>query len=502
MKVSHFSLALPLLLLAACASASSPLQMFISYSFEPDAGAAYVPMMCDGDYYLVSAGGNETYVVDGSNGSTVRDVLTLTSLLQQDVQNRQGYDAKILSATSFPSQAKAAKQASEAKCLQYIGDDSDPGCTDKQTCLVSCFSVPQCEIIVQSDGFLEAAMDWDAKRKEFSAVLDEYSDGIAAIRFDQSAIDGKISLLSRLSSLAANMSQNNIFLAKNDTGCSGSNTTRRCYEYCPQIDYSASLIAEQSQHLAELKATLSEMARQRPRAEAIANRSAENDAYLATRGKDYEEFRLSMKNGVRALRAESLELAKTVKDPQIAVMISRLENISAEAKNLSDSGFYKQALAMRPAFGSLSNSTSARLGADRAQYSAFTLGMAGFSEKAKSGAWLIGNQSVSAHLGLIAALKANYTAPLTLPQLSEANAALAGLDASLASEIASKAVQAGNSSQTPSVPAPAASQQSLAIPDYAWIAAIVLAAAMVYSFVLRSARRAPPSAPSPPSPTQ
>jgi len=488
-----------LLFLAACAYAASPLQMFLAYSFEPDAGVSYAQLLADGNYYIVSAGGNETYAVDGSDGSTVQDAAMLTSILQQDAQNRAGYGAKVSSATEFPGAVAAAKQASEAKCLQYIGDDSNPGCYDRQSCLVSCFSVPQCEVIVQSDGFLEAAMDWDFRRKEFSAALDAYSDGIDAIRFDPRAIDAKIAILANMSSLAENMSQNGIFLSKNETGCSGANITRRCYEYCPQIDYSAALIPAQAQSLAGLKGVLASMASQGARAEAIINRSMENDAYLSSRGKEYEEFRIGMKNDIRALKAESVELAKTVKDPQVASMISQLENISAQAKNYSDSGYYRKALALRSQFGPLSNATFARVDSDSAQYVELALGMEGFSEKARSSAWLIGNQSSRAHLSQLASLKANYSAPLTLPRISEASSALSSLGAALASEIASKAVQAGNSSGPQPVPGP---QQGIYVPDFAWAAAIIIAAALVYVLALRFSRRAPPVEPLPPLPAQ
>ena len=191
--------ALALLFLASCLSAASPFEMFLYRSFEPDANVSYSSLLCDGGYYLASSGGIETYVVNASNGNAVKDTAALTLLLEQDAKNREGYEAKISSAMSFPSLVNAAKNTSEAKCLQYIGDDGDPGCTDRQSCLVSCFSVPQCEIVVQSDGFLNASMEWDFNRKEYSSVLGAYSEGIDAIRVDPQAIDGKLSLLSNLS---------------------------------------------------------------------------------------------------------------------------------------------------------------------------------------------------------------------------------------------------------------------------------------------------------------
>jgi len=489
MRLFTFAAALALLFLISCAFAVSPLQMFITYSFEPDAGVTYISLLCEGNYYLVSSGGREMYVVDDSNGSTVQDISKLTALLKQDAQNRASYESKISSAISFPSLVNAAKETNEAECLQYIGDDGDPGCTGRESCLVSCLSVPQCELIVHSDGFLEAVMDWDFKRKEFSSLLGAYSDGIDAIRFDSQAIENKISILSNLSSLAANMSQNSIFLAKTDAGCVGPNATLRCYEYCPQIDYSASRISSQSQDLASLKTALSAIASQRARAEAIINQSAENNAYLSSRGKDYEDFRLRMKNDIRTLKAESVELAKTVTDPKVASLISQLENISAKAKNYSEAGYYKKALALRSQFESLSNTTFDLVDIDNAQYVSFALEMESFSEKVKNSAWLIGNESVSYYGANLSSLKANYSAPLTISNLSEANTTLSVLSASLAAETASKAVQAGNASQPVQLPVPPATQQQPIIPDFVWIAAIVFAAVLVSLFFARYKKR-------------
>lgn len=481
------------LLMAACLlSAADPaiISKFTAYAFEPDQGVQAAKLLAEGDYYLISAGGNETYVVDASNGSTVLDSARLSDLLEQDARNRGGFDAMLSSAEAFAGAVNDAKAKDEALCVQYIGDDEGHPCTGRESCLVSCFSVPQCEIIVQSDGFLESMMDWNFKRKDFAAGLSAFSSGIEAIRFDTRAIDSKTAVLANLSALAANMSQNGIFLNKEEAGCSGPNATRRCYEYCPKIDYSPQLISSQSQNLAALKATLAKVFQQQPRAELILNKSAENDAYLASRGRDYEDFRMRMKNDIRNLKLEAGVLASTVNDTQVAAMVSQLENISSRAANLSGSGFYRQALALRPSFESQSNATGARIGSDEAKFTALSSGMSDFASKVKSSAWLIGNASAATHLQDLSALQANYTTPLTLPEISAASGELSLLAQALDAEIASKAVQAGNSSSPPGP-----SSAPIAVPDFVWAAAILLAAGVIYTFALRFARRAPPSPP-------
>ena len=234
-SMQSLALALPLILLMHAAFAAAPLQSFLSHSFEPDMPVQAVPLLANGSYSLVSSGGNETYVV-GADGNAVKGASAIASILEQDARNRDGYASEISSALAFPSQVNAAKNASEAKCLQYIGDDGDPGCNDRQSCIVSCFSSPQCSVIVQAGGFIEASMEWDFARKNFSSALFAYSDGLANALSDPQAIDSKIAALSNLSAIAQNMSQNGIFLTKDDPGCSGKNATLRCFEYCPKID--------------------------------------------------------------------------------------------------------------------------------------------------------------------------------------------------------------------------------------------------------------------------
>ena len=110
--------ALALLLLASYSSAATPLQAFLASSFEPGSAAQASALLVNGSFYLVYAGGNETYVLDASNGKAVEGIGALTALLEQDARNRASYEQKMSSAMSFAASVSAAKNASEAKCLQ------------------------------------------------------------------------------------------------------------------------------------------------------------------------------------------------------------------------------------------------------------------------------------------------------------------------------------------------------------------------------------------------
>jgi hypothetical protein len=462
------------------ATAAEPalLGSFISRSFEPDMVVSARALLADGSYYVISADGVETYALDASSGKAVSDSAGLVSILEQDVYKSEGFEGMVSSALNFSDQVNDAKKAGEGKCLQYIGDDGDPGCTDRQSCLVSCFSVPQCDLIVHADGFLESAMEWDFKRKEFSEAIGDFSDGLSSIRSDPAAIDAKVAILSPLPALASNMSQNPIFLTKDDLGCSGRNATLRCYEYCPKIDYSPSKIQLQLQNLASLKAALQKINAQRPRAALILAKSAANDLYLSTRGRDTEEFRLRMANDIRNLKNAKSELAANVSDPSLALSIARLENISAQAKNYSDEGYYRQALELRAEFVELSNGTSDSIRYDAAQYASFVNGMDLFFSKVKQSEWLIGNSSSAAYYANLSSLKSSYPAPLSPAKITKAKTELFDLSVSLDAEIALKAVQAGNNTSLPPPLPPRPANSSLpCLPAFVVLLALCFASA-------------------------
>ena len=329
-------------------------------------------------------------------------------------------------------------------------------------------------------------MDWNFKRKEFASTLASFSDGIEAIQSDPSAIDSKRSTLELLSTLAQNMSQNGIFLTKEDAGCIGKNATRLCYEYCPKIDYSAALISVQSQNLASLKGTLSDVFQQQARASAILENGAANNAYLSTRGRDYEEFRIRMKNGIRNLQSKSNELRASLNDTELPGMIAGLENISALAANRSAGGYYRKALLLRPQFELLFNQTSERIDSGDALVSSFKAMLLAAEAKVNSSRWLIGNQSSEKFLSNLTALRENLTLPTTYQIIYGANATLSQISAEIDSEIAAKAVHAGNAGNPP---APASNPLMPDVPALAWVVLLALAVAAAFIGILIAAKR-------------
>ncbi len=342
----------------------APMEKFLGSSFEPDQSVQMLPVFADGKYVFVLADGKEIYVADNGTGKPVSDRQQLIALLVADAKNRTNFESAVASAASFPNEITAAKGALEAKCRQYTGTDMKD-CTDKQTCTLACFSVPQCSGgPLYSDGFVEAMQQWTADRKQFDALVASDAQGMEKIGSDGSLVGGKLAIANSMLAQAKKLAGNAIFLNRTDEGCSGSNATKRCYEYCPKVDYSESRINVEIANLNALKSAYAAVGRQEHRAESILNQSAQNDAYLATRAGLFQELRIRMQNRMKMLNESSLSLSQKVNDTAISGMLASLSGISGRIVEEGNGGLYRKALAGKADYESKEKEMDSRISSD------------------------------------------------------------------------------------------------------------------------------------------
>ena len=416
--------------------AQTPLEKFINASFEPDQSATAAELA--GGFAVVSAGGVETYVVD-SSGKAVKDRTALETVLANDAKANGGYDEKISSAQSFASAVSGAKQANEAKCMQYLGLNMY-NCTDRQSCIVTCWAVPQCGIIINAGGFLEAMMEYNTGRLQFDSLILAYQGSLDAIKTDPSAIDQKLSALDEMGTLSENLSVNPIFLNRSDPQCQGGNATT-CFEYCPKTDYSSARIDSQKQNLQALKTVLAGIAAQPARADAILAKSNANDLYLSTRHGDFEAFRLKMNGDIADLKSKNATFSKSVKDPEVRTMLSSLFNLSESIVADADAGYYRRAMGRESGYDAAESTVSDRMESGLAAYYDMTAELSSIEANINKSAWMIGNGSAAQYSLQLAAIKQNATAPATVQQISAARAAMAELGVKLAQQVASAATE-------------------------------------------------------------
>lgn len=452
MKAAALALLALALLSSLSFAAKDPLSLFLNRSFEPDQSVSALSLSGAGSagLYLVSAGGSETYIFNATSGKWIAEQGQISAILLADLFNRTAFEAKARALENLSSEISAAKKAKEGKCLQYTGLDSHP-CTDKQSCLVSCFAVPQCEIVVQSDTFLEAMMDWNAQRQKFDLYLLTYSTQIEAIRTDSAAIDAKDAILSKLYLLAENMSNNAMFLTRNDSQCQDGNL--KCYEYCPKNDYSQTRIQSARQTLSDLKSTLRTVSQQQSRSAAIANRTSENEQYLATRGARFQEFRIEMASGISRLSGEINSLKNSLSDPDLEPAFAQLSQMSQSINSQADSGLLRQALSRKDAYESAQSAIEDRLAYDASALSSLRSKITSLRRRLNDSERIIGKPSADGYRANITIVEILIAPPkqatgannsssaalLTLDEVSTHSASLDALNYSLTVEIAAKA---------------------------------------------------------------
>ena len=423
-----------IVLFALAFSASVPVEKFINSSFEPDQNVTLQPLL-GGNFTLVSAGGVETYVLDSSSGKPVVDQGQLAGILASDIKERSGFDAMLASALSFADGVSAAMQPAEAKCMQYLGVDMHD-CNDTQSCEVACFSVPQCDAIVQANGFVGAMKDWNAARKQFDSLLSSYSQGMGNVSSDSSAIDRQLSTLSQLSALSSNLTSSPIFLNSTDYGCA--NGTALCFDYCPKVDYSASRIAAEAQNLASLKAGLAQVSAQPARAAAIIANGSQNDQYLSTRNGKFQDLQMEALNGLRTLTNKSAQLAGKVSDPSVQSALAGLSNLSSQISSLGNAGLYKQAMSIKPQFEQASAAASGRIDSDLQAYSALSAEVGILSATANNSGAIIGSQDAAAYTSQSSGLQSKLASPMSLQDIASVAASAEQIKNNMTSEIAQK----------------------------------------------------------------
>jgi len=441
---------LALLVLSSCVfPVQTPLQKFVNDTFEPDqsveTGALY---FSGGNFVLVSADNAETYVVDTASGKALYDAAQIEAILVSDLKDKRGFEAKRNSSISLAREANLAKNLTEAQCMLLTGTAMHE-CFDRDSCIFACKSNPNCDILLYSDGFWEAILGWSKSRKGFDSALSEFDLEIEKVAESSGNVDTKLAVLEDLIGHSGNMTKSAIFLNRTDEGCSGKNMTRRCYEYCKKVDYSSARLGAERQNLLALKAIVVDLSLQGGRAAAIVSKGSRNDAYLSTRGREYETFRMAMANDIRKLNASNSELQEKMNDTSIAPKIAELENLSNQINALADEELYRKAMAKKPEFENMSREIKNRINDELGQYGALASKMGLFSEKVQNATWILGNATAGQYLADVGRIKNSLGMPTTLANVKNATAEMKALEEKLASDMIDKAAK------------PAAAQQQI-----------------------------------------
>jgi hypothetical protein len=449
-----------LLMLSLGFCATTPLQLFINSTFEPDQ-VVEVKQVSGGSYQLITADGEETYVFDSQAGQAIGNREKMIDALSEEVKAASSFDSRVQSAKALSSAVKSAKQSDESQCMLLTGTDMHP-CTDKLSCILACKSNPNCDIILYADGFWETLLDWSSKRVAFDSKLSSYSQGIDSVSSDPSAIDSKVAVLVELEYLSANISKNNIFLNRTDAECYLAGA--RCFEYCKKIDYSPARLSSERQSLLKLKGAVQSINSLPARADSILSAGRENDAYLSTRQKELRTLLVSCQDSISKLKKAVQGAQKLFDDPTLSSSLSELNSSCSKMSSLGKEGYYRKALAMGDGFEAGQQSLEKKISLSLSRRQSLEGKLSGFETKLGKSQGIIGQPSSDLYLRQWQEEKAKLSSPLSMQQISAIEENLEKMDGRLTGEIADKATSGAISIPLPSLPPEAQSSIPKGLP--------------------------------------
>ncbi len=417
------------LLLASFPAFAAQVQTFIDSSFEPDQVVS-AQELSGADYVLILADGQETYVVHSSTAQPILEAHLIEQALKEHVKSQTGVQALADSAAALPAKILEAKQEYEKDCMRLTGTDMHD-CTSKETCILACKANPNCDILLYAEGFWEEILGWTTQRKNFSQLVLSYQENIDKVTYDESVADEKIDKLSGLLQVSQNITQSGLFLNRSDEGCIGLNATRRCYAYCPKVDYSSLLIEQEKSNMLSIKSIHSQLAQQKSRSLQILERTNENEQHLSTRETRFAELRLYMLNEMIRLEKSLSNLSNKVKDLSIETSIQELANLSEEIIELGEDGYYRQSLEKGNEFKAKANYTAKKIESALYQYQQMQGAIASLEDKLDKASYLLDDPAQQEFSSNLSQIKSNASAVQTMSQISQAMSDIGAIESEL-----------------------------------------------------------------------
>ncbi|MBI5158955.1 hypothetical protein HY992_02435 [Candidatus Micrarchaeota archaeon] len=291
-------------------------------------GEALSFMQLDEQHSIIFVGKQMVFIVKQTDSSTslVRGTYQITSLLNSYVSKNN-----MSTATLLPSEEEAnsnlavvrsfnASRTREIDCHYFIGPDDLP-CTDKDSCLRSCYT-PLCRgmLGVSNEGFLDAIKDFKTNTRvlneQVASFEDNYPD-ITTLSEEQllSFANVRLNELSAIEKSANALRQNKLFLQETSGG----------FYFCFSVDYNTTGIPELKSGLELLKTKSAIFSDSWSVASNIDSNTQARIDTLA--GKQWcEEQKQLMQQNLQAFQANASPF-QTISD--VSFLSSNVENLNA-----------------------------------------------------------------------------------------------------------------------------------------------------------------------------
>ncbi len=276
-------------------------------------------------YWFVYIDGEETFIVD-SNKDIIRNQTRLRQVLADYSREAFNYEEKSNELRDAYNNFVSSMYPEKAKCEQYTGVDRME-CYDKESCLVSCRSVPYCGRQVRED-LINGLIKWNADRNSIDSEISSINESLSSLPED-ATFYSKMS--SKISSLVSDLK-----------------SWQKSYLYTTQFCDPMNINYSEADHVKSLLDDFytfyGGMSAVYSRADLIFRRGENRIQYIETREERYNSLYSNLTKTLSELQSIYLKANFTSSDysKQLSYSNKVLQNVSS----FRSMGKYKEALAL------------------------------------------------------------------------------------------------------------------------------------------------------------
>lgn len=325
-----------LFLLSAQASALS--QDAIAAYVEPSEQAETSQIqVASGTFTLATVDGTELLLFDESS-QLVTSVDTIKQVFTEEFYANLDFDSRAESITASLLSFNASRKADEALCRQYTGTDRWP-CTDHNSCLFACRSVPICATAMSTQAFTTEMKSFVGSTDSITSNVDAFLANSESMKGSIASVDAQITRANSMKSSVNTVKANKLFGT-----CSG------CFDFCKPIAYNTNSLNSVLDSLNSLKAGLGGLSEVESRTSLLEEALQARLDYLETRGDRFQQLTTRTNNALNDLRGRKLSFEKEVSDSTVSAGFAELENTSSTIAILGNGKRFQQAFALEQGF--------------------------------------------------------------------------------------------------------------------------------------------------------
>jgi len=301
-----------------------------------------------GNFVLATIEGKETFMLD-SQDKSVNDSTLINKIFIEKIYKNADFNSAIELLEIHALNFNRSRDPEEKLCRQYTGTDRF-NCTDHDSCLASCYSVPVCTLMIAAEGFLPAISNWSALVYQLDGNFTSLRNQIPQIS-DSGSSSSARSQISSITSLAS-LVKGTILLKKMYEGG---------FEFCPISNYNATSLLEADSLLSTLSENLKALSGVGARTNSLLSNMEERMNYIEERDEKYRVLSSKILSTRQFLSSDADASLLCINSTEIISQLEDLKNFTSEMQDLGKEKKYKEMFNKENEFDSLASGLNATI---------------------------------------------------------------------------------------------------------------------------------------------